>query len=416
MQAMIQQTETNLDPYAPVKVPPLRASGARPAADAGGGGGVLCHVDTRSEVPVQTQVHELDARLRLCLNELSDLKLQLERQGKDAVQAGIGRVRDELKKDLSLLEHRTVDEARVLGHELRCRIADSEQAAREDKRRRDDAAKKLRLRDEQYGELYEQVRDVATGLGARVDAMEASLRGRLREGVKQDDDRFVDVKNDVRYQGERMEEAKRALGMRMDQVADTVRKEVAGMTDVVRLMVREVWKEHMAAVYSKVNESLEGFDATLGRQVERQKELESSVRHGQAEAEAEVGRVREEMRKLAATQAKGTREAVRLAEALEGHKTQLALSRGLPDEISRLQLGYKKLHETLPSIEATTRKHDASIEVIKQVPDLVEELRWELRRYVASFVGFLCSALGNREHPHTGCKIRCSAKKASCRT
>ena len=382
MQGMILQAEQNLDPYTSTLPHGSHAhSNAHTLGPRAPTTKMVLHVDRQSEVPLQTQVHELDARLRLCLNEISEMRLQVERQGQDTLQGHLGRAKDEVRRELALVEKQVTDEIRVVSHDLRCRIGDSEHASREEKRRRDDVAKKLRLRDEQYDELHEQVRDGTTRLAARVDLLEATSRRGDVESTRHDDDRIEDIRNEARYQAERMEEAKRQIGLRMDKVADTVRHEVHGMAETVRAMVREVWKEHMSSVYSKVNESLESFDATLTRQATRVKELEATCRHHEAFTEAEFASANEEVRKLQHSHAKVERELASAHEYLNGQKGQLANLRTVPDEMSRVQLGYKRVNETIPALEAISRKHTASIEVMRQIPELVEEMRWEIKRY-----------------------------------
>eukprot|EP01061_Rhynchopus_euleeides_P018846 TRINITY_DN31072_c0_g1_i4.p1 TRINITY_DN31072_c0_g1~~TRINITY_DN31072_c0_g1_i4.p1 ORF type:complete len:463 (+),score=87.76 TRINITY_DN31072_c0_g1_i4:602-1990(+) len=366
MQAMLEKAEQNLDPYTTPAIAPRTQ--------------MVFHVDRQSEIPMQTQVNELDARLRLCLNELSEVKLQFERTSKDTVHNHIAKLRDDAKRDLSLVEKQVSDELRVVSHDLRCRIADTEQSSREEKRRRDDLAKKLRLRDEQYDDLNEQMRDVTTRLATKIDLVEADQRNRGGESTRHDEDRFDDMRNEVRYQAERMEEAKRQLSLRMDKIADSVRQEAAGMTDLIRSMVRDVWKEHMSAVYTKVNESLESFDSTLARQVERVKDIEAAARHHESFTEAEFATTQEEIRKVQQAQTRLEREVSRANESFEGQKAQLGILRTVPDDVSRIQLGYKRVNETIPALEATSRKHTALIEVMKQIPELVEELRWEIKR------------------------------------
>eukprot|EP01063_Lacrimia_lanifica_P011551 TRINITY_DN18303_c0_g1_i2.p1 TRINITY_DN18303_c0_g1~~TRINITY_DN18303_c0_g1_i2.p1 ORF type:complete len:1135 (+),score=463.65 TRINITY_DN18303_c0_g1_i2:127-3405(+) len=369
MQAMINTAESNLDPHSLTAQRRLTANTA------------VVHVDRHSvDVPVQHQIYELDNRVRLCLNELSDVRIQIEKNGKEVVGTSIAKVKEDLTRDVSLLEKRTQDEFRVLGHDLRCRVADAEALAKEDKRKREDMLKKAAFKEEQTVEIYDSMKELTSKLTQKVDMLESELRHRNRDVVRVEDSRFDDIRNETRYQAERMEENKRQLGLRMDKVADIVRLEVVNMGEMVKSLVHDVWKEHMTSVYSKVNESLETFNASLSRQTERVRDLESTVHAQQSHTEAEVTKLFESIRKCQHGIAKAEREQAKMGEDIDTLRMQLAPLRGTPDEISRLHLTYQKLHETVPNVEAAVRKHAALIEVIKDVPDVVEDLKWEVRR------------------------------------
>ncbi|KAJ9456872.1 Reticulocyte-binding protein 2-like protein a [Diplonema papillatum] len=368
MERMIKQAESNIDPLAT-----LYTSPEQPPA--------VLHLDRRNnDLPLQHQVYEVDNRVRVCMNELSELRLHLEKNSKEAIQTHLAKVKDDLKRDFSHLEKKASDDLRVVGHELRCRIVDTEKLVGDDRRRREEVLKKVRNTEDQYSDLYEQLKESYNKTCTKVDIMEAELRCRQKDGIKGEDGRFDDIRNEVRYQAERMEETKRQIGLRMDKVADAVRIEAAGMQDVIREMVREVWKEHVAAMYSTVNHSLDNFETTLKAQSDKFKQLESAVRNNESYVEAEFSIAHDNERKRQVLQTKFERELYAVNEALESHKAQLKYMKPFPDDISRLQLDLKRVHEQLPLVEATCRKHTTSIEVMKAIPDLVEELRWEVRR------------------------------------
>eukprot|EP01064_Diplonema_japonicum_P004698 TRINITY_DN13085_c0_g2_i1.p1 TRINITY_DN13085_c0_g2~~TRINITY_DN13085_c0_g2_i1.p1 ORF type:complete len:917 (+),score=211.75 TRINITY_DN13085_c0_g2_i1:44-2794(+) len=368
MQAMINKVETNLEPgreYAIAAPAPRHA---------------VVHVDRHNEAPLQHQVYELDNRVRVCFNELADMKIAVEKNSRSAIDTTVTQMKEELKKDISTLDKQTADDVRILSHELRCRVADVEQTFKEEKRKKDDHKKHLRNRDEQQNEMFEQMRDVTTRLATKVEILEAEVRNRSRDLTKADDDRFEDMRNEVRYQGERMEEAKRQMGLRMDKVADAVHQEVLGMTDIVRGMVKDVWKEHMTVVYSKINESLDTFNSTLNRQVTTFKELDTYARSNQSLVEAEISKIHDTTRSLQHRMQRSDHDLGKHNEMLGSHKAQLLVLQRLPDDVSRVQIDNKRVNEAMPLLEAALRKQTVITEVVKDMPEKTEELRWEIKK------------------------------------
>ena len=373
MQSMMKQTEANLNPGATF-------SSTGRAAAGGGRPATIFHVDRHNDIPLQQQVYDLENRLRLCLNELSDVRVSVEKNGQESAMRHLTKVKEELHREVSLLDKHSADEVRLLGSDLRSRIADTEQLVKEDRRKREELIKRMKTRDYEYGELYEQQRETGLKLVTKIEILEGDVRNRKKEIAHADNDRFEDMRNEVRYQGERMEETKRQIGLRMDKIADSVRLEVMGMSDMVKTLVRECWNDHIQAVYTKVNEGIGAFSESVTSQGDRIRELELSCRSTELHSEAETSKIYDELRKQKASFSSYERENIRHFETLETQKALIKALRQTPDDISSLQIDIKRIFEMIPTLEATTRRHATTLEIIKDVPQIVEEIKWETKK------------------------------------
>eukprot|EP00760_Papus_ankaliazontas_P016633 PhM_4_TR16816/c5_g1_i1/m.104593 len=237
--------------------------------------------------------------IRVCMRELSELRaeLQAEKECRGALMTSLTkRLKDELTIEMSAVKlsaQREVKEAEI---KWRRALDEFEQNRKLESHKGEEYSKAIKAQERYFNENMEEIKDELHDLDNKVVSALASVQQLRLDNSRSLEQEKHSMQHRLDLEMQRYAELHRQQVNMINDMKQTVAKEVAVVGKTVQDLVQQVWEERWGSVSRAMTERLEEFKQCHELSMTMVNEFGTKITTNHAEYKAEVGMMGRELR------------------------------------------------------------------------------------------------------------------------